>query len=506
MTSKTSSFIIATLVLSSGVYLPEAFSASNLIQQRSHSTSAGTTARFYAPKDSLDNTNGPKRRRGRPRKTEATAAASANKKRISRRRTTSTATAASASVAETKRRRSGNKRTNPSPKITAKKSFKKIEGAALGFSDSVMNSILDHELLTKEEEIVLGARVRRAAELQATMEAWVEDNRARILQQQEYQRIESVYGEQESLFNSEEEDINSPLLGSASSQAMERFLSEEPEEQLFYQDGTPFNEGEDNAFGMSDYTIFQPQPQQLVPSVPESWMDDILLQHDEGLSVSAILTDEDIRQVLKLQGGRSELRSVLLEGALAREQLIRRNVKLVLSIAKKWVGQISIRKSDTLVRAYTGTVSITGRPTLDEALQEGIMGLAEAAERFDPERGFRFSTYATMWVTNSIRKCFQLESTSGIRLPVPYYDVKSKYVSRVRHYLSSKGEVPSMDVMADEMGVTVERLVTVLRMTQPLVSIDAGLGGASQGAQGAGKSGSSEISDSDYTLASMLPW
>jgi DNA-directed RNA polymerase specialized sigma subunit len=395
--------------------------------------------------------------------------------------------------------------------------------------------MFNHELLTKEEEQRLGAQIRRSLQVQEAMAIWVEAEKERLQEEQmRLQRMGPEYNddddEEDDYLNLDTydnldddddmqlnmDDITNPLIfGTASSQAMERLWmspqdGDEPDE-LFFQDGTPFDGQE--AYGISTYdSIFEQHQQRNEPCTPESWMQDVLgMDHKVPRSMPSdeiTITDEDVRRVLDLSGGRSQLRTILLDGALAREKLMRSNVKLVTSIAQKWVGEQKTSKKNSLVSVYNGgtVTSIMGRPTLEEAIQEGVLGLAEAAERFDPDKGFRFSTYATVWVTNSVRKCFQLESTSGMRLPTRLYEIKRGYVARVRHYLNTQQSVPSMDVIAKDLGITEKRLLTALRKAQPLESLDATLRGSQS--SGAGKAGAlePESSDGSYTLGSLLAW
>jgi hypothetical protein len=67
-----------------------------------------------------------------------------------------------------------------------------------------------------------------------------------------------------------------------------------------------------------------------------------------------------------------------------------------------------------LLSIYAGSSS---RPSLDEAIQEGILGLARVADRYDPSRGLRFATYSTHWVTSFVRNCFQESTTGTLRIP-----------------------------------------------------------------------------------------
>lgn len=213
---------------------------------------------------------------------------------------------------------------------------------------------------------------------------------------------------------------------------------------------------------------------------------------DRDISSLSWLTDKDIHEALDLAGGRTQLRKILLEGALAREKVISSNIKLVMGIASKWASDSFTSGSGNKMPPANG---YAGKPTIDECLQEGVLGLAEAVERFNPSRGFKFSTYATFWVTNYIRRLYHRESTQGLRLPDNYYDIKRKYINLVKSYLRSPGaEVPPMHVLAEELKVTEKRLTNVVRMTQPMLSMDASL------------HISSEMDGGSYNLASILPW
>ena len=135
-----------------------------------------------------------------------------------------------------------------------------------------------------------------------------------------------------------------------------------------------------------------------------------------GVDDLELLSEDDISSLV-LKGGRAELQRTLLEGAFARDKLIRNNIRLVVSIAKRWARQSA--KYDNkdgahLLAIYAGSSS---RPSLDDAIQEGILGLARAADRYDPSRGLRFSTYSTHWVTSFVRNCFQDSMTGTLRLP-----------------------------------------------------------------------------------------
>ena len=238
-----------------------------------------------------------------------------------------------------------------------------------------------------------------------------------------------------------------------------------------------------------------------------------------GKSREFSLSDEDVKLHLGLAGGYAELQSILMEGAIARDTLIRNNLRLVVSIAKKWTKHHhNFGNSDVPLRSsYEGTWD---RPSLDEAIQEGIIGLAEAADRFQPEKNFKFTTYATFWVTNYIRRCFQIASTNGLRAPDVYYQVRRKYNALIKSHLEAGESVPSVSVLAEALEVTPNRLQKILRTTQSHRSIDTKLGNApftaagkagNQGGDGNGETllrdtliDSNELSPEDHLELGML--
>ena len=193
-------------------------------------------------------------------------------------------------------------------------------------------------------------------------------------------------------------------------------------------------------------------------------------------------TDAELWHHLHLD--RAQVHHILLQGARARDVLVRSNIKLVVGIAKKWArrsgssGSSSSSSSSegqqhSLYQLYSGGWD---RPAVSEAVQEGILGLAIAAERYDPARKLRFATYATHWVTNYVRLCFQKATTGVLRVPQKFYELRAQYHKAVRrHYEADHGHVPPLHELAAELSVSPQRLSTVLRVTRPLLSTDAPL-------------------------------
>jgi RNA polymerase sigma factor (sigma-70 family) len=137
-----------------------------------------------------------------------------------------------------------------------------------------------------------------------------------------------------------------------------------------------------------------------------------------------MLTDYDISEKLKVKGGRKELKRLIHLGAKARTTLMKSNIRLVVSISKKWIGKdyaSSGKEGSIAVNLYNGGWD---RPSLDEVVQEGVLGLARAVDKFDPSRGLRFSTYSTHWITSYVRQCFQTSATGCLKVPSQLHEIK----------------------------------------------------------------------------------
>jgi RNA polymerase primary sigma factor len=206
-----------------------------------------------------------------------------------------------------------------------------------------------------------------------------------------------------------------------------------------------------------------------------------------GYDVDALLQEDDIVDIVGLPGGRTELWQVLKAGALARDELIRSNLRLVSNIALQYCRR-SVSKSSSASNNNIDTMSSSqqqdyrfgpsiysdgwDRPSIYEAFQEGVVGLITAVERFEPSRNLRFSTFATFWITNYVRQSFQTASTGALRLPSNMHDKKNAYYALLKQY-KRRGEVPPpLEVIAKSLGVTESRLITILRVTKPLRSMD----------------------------------
>jgi RNA polymerase primary sigma factor len=151
---------------------------------------------------------------------------------------------------------------------------------------------------------------------------------------------------------------------------------------------------------------------------------------------------------------RQEVDAFIQDGVLAREHLIKANTRLVVSIAKKYIGR--------------------GLPFLD-LIQEGNLGLMKAVEKFEYQRGFRFSTYATWWIRQTITRAIADQSRT-IRVPVHMTDRIRQMYRTVHDMEQVLGRPPTTEELADELKVDVEKLQWMLQISWIPISLESPIG------------------------------
>jgi RNA polymerase sigma factor (sigma-70 family) len=149
-----------------------------------------------------------------------------------------------------------------------------------------------------------------------------------------------------------------------------------------------------------------------------------------------------------------ELERLVLEGQRAKDLFIRANLRLVVSIARRYVR--------------------SGMPMLD-LIQEGNTGLVRAVEKFDYERGYKFSTYATWWIRQAISRAIAQQERT-VRLPVHLVEDVNRMRNVVRQLTRELGSDPEPHQVAAALGVPVERVTELIRWSQDTVSLDTPVG------------------------------
>ena len=183
------------------------------------------------------------------------------------------------------------------------------------------------------------------------------------------------------------------------------------------------------------------------------------------------ISEDEVISMLQLEGGKAEMRLILQEATDARNKMIECNLKLVTSIAKKFL-KMQMEKSGQAQLNTFGYVATWDLPSLEELVQEGILGLTRAVDKYDSKYGYKFSTYATYWITSHVRTCLRKTSTGVVTIPRQITELRNKYNILIRDYYMMNKDPPREEAIAEELEVTVRRLRLCLRATQPISSLD----------------------------------
>ncbi|MGH7196997.1 MAG: sigma-70 family RNA polymerase sigma factor [Candidatus Saccharimonadales bacterium] len=180
---------------------------------------------------------------------------------------------------------------------------------------------------------------------------------------------------------------------------------------------------------------------------------------EAGLFAEHLLSlaeDDEEGQRLPVVATRDALLTIAEEGREAKALFIESNLRLVANLAKRYIGGRSHLQYDDLV-------------------QEGNKGLIRAVEKFDYQKGFKFSTYATWWIRQAITRSLP-EQDQGIRIPVHKWEDINKLGSRIRKYEKENYTEPTDEELSEELGWSLDRVQQAKEAMHIFISLDAPVG------------------------------
>ena len=208
--------------------------------------------------------------------------------------------------------------------------------------------------------------------------------------------------------------------------------------------GIEFKTEEDNPKGILARSISNAKDKTEIPDLNEIADDSVRMYLREIGKIPLLKTEEEIKLAKRIEKG----------DILAKKQLAEANLRLVVSITKKYIGR--------------------GLSLLD-LIQEGNTGLMRAVEKFDYKKGFKFSTYATWWIRQAITRAIA-DQARTIRIPVHMIETINKLIRVERQLVQDLGREPTPEEIAQELGIDVEKVEHIIKISQETVSLEAPVG------------------------------